>query len=137
MITSEIIGYEEDSLKNIIIWICFKDNSGEEIPFRRNGEILIYEGKKAWPLYSIYQNFLEKDLTQIEKWIRINVEHQIENIVQEEAKIVRNPLVQVELENLIGTVFFGDSVEIPIDPDVTGVDTGTVILKDDGSYTVI
>ena len=137
MIEAELISIEYDQRKNIIVWICFKDD-GVELPFYRGAELLIREGKKVWPLMATYQNFLGKTRPQILQWIKVNVEGQIGNIIKEKVKDQINSEIEgADLSQLIGQTISKDFVIIELDLDNDGVTETTVQLNSDGTYQVI
>lgn len=130
-ITAEIIEIQEtpDILKNIIIWVCFKDGDGIEIPFDQGGQPVIIQGKNCWPLYGRYENFLGKTDAQILEWIRVNVEHQIGNIIQAIAKpVINQSLIGTILPKLVSTKFSKESVTLDLDGII-------VTIKPDGTVT--
>lgn len=113
-ITGEIVGMKEtdDAQRNIIIWVCFKNN-GIEIPFYLNETLLEVNGKKVWPLYSQFLNFAGRSAAEIHDWVKINIEHQIGNLIKEAAKsVINDSLVKTNLPKLVGTVFSKDFVVI-------------------------
>lgn len=138
MITGEIVGVEQtqDAQKNIIIWICFSQG-GIEIPFYRGAELLLKDGKKVWPLYARWENFLGKTPEMIQKWIQINVEYQIGNIIKEiNSKDALNVEFIAAIDKLKGVKFSSDNVTIPVDTICAGVDNAFIELKSDATYTV-
>ena len=137
MITAELLGIEEDERRNILIWVCFTKD-GVEIPFYRGANLLEYGGKKAWILYATWQNFLNKTQTQRLQWIKINVEHQIGNIIKGIVSLDSFvDEVKTQLIPFIGQTIQKDNVELSVDLDNDGVTDATLILKDDGTYSVI
>jgi len=131
VITAEIIDVQEttDKMKNIIIWVCFKDEGGNEIPFDQDGQPVIIKGKSCWPLYSRFENFIGKTDIQIEEWVKINIEHQIGNIIQAMAKPSINQfLVSTTLLKIVGKTFSKKDVTLDLD----GI---SVTIKPDGVVT--
>jgi len=137
MITAELVSAEEiqDPRKNMVIWVAFKKD-GVEIPFYRGTELLIRDGKKVWPLYSRFENFLGKTLSQVIAWIKANVEEQIGNIIKEESKTLLNNNLMQQLNTLAGTTIQKDFVGFEIDKDNDGVIDSIITLKDDGTFTI-
>lgn len=135
MIKAEIVGYERDPRDNMIIWVCFSENN-IEIPFHQGIEILKYSGHKVWPLVARFQNFIGKTQTQINEWIRINIESQIGNIIQAKNTDKLNKEIEVVFDKLIGTTFQKDTVEIEADFNNDGIFEAVLMLKSDGTYTV-
>lgn len=137
MITAELLGTSRDNLKNILIWVCFSKD-GVEIEFYGAEGLLTFNGRKAWPLVARYENFTGKTAAQRLQWIRVNVEHQIGNIIREivtkEALVSQ---VETQLTSLVGQTIQKDSITFPADLDNDGVQEAMVTLKDDGIYTVI
>jgi hypothetical protein len=138
MIYGEIVGVEQtqDAQKNIIIWISFTQD-GIEIPFYRGADLLVKDRKKVWPLYARFENFLGKTPEMIQKWIQINVEAQIGNIIKEiNSKEILNASFITAIDKLKGVKFSADKVSIPVDTICAGENNTTIELKSDGTYLV-
>jgi hypothetical protein len=134
MITGEIVGVEQtqDAQKNIIIWICFTQD-GQEIQLSSK----TVGGRKAWPLYARFENFLGKTPEMIQKWIQINVEAQIGNIIKEmNCKEAMNAEMMTAIQKMVGVQFSSAKVAILVDPLCSGTPTATIELSDDGTYQV-
>lgn len=137
MIIAELLGIEEDPRKNLIIWVAFSKD-GIDFEFYRGSELLIYNNRKAWPLYAMWQNFLSKSPSQRLQWIKINVEDQIGNIIKEiVAKNKLNTEVKTQLVPLIGQTIQKESITVEVDLNNDGMVDAVITLKDDGTYTVI
>lgn len=136
MITAELLGTSRDTNQNIIIWIAFSKD-GTPIEFFNGAALILYNGRKAWPLYAAFQNFDGKTAAQRLAWIRINVEHQIGNIIKGmigiEAFVSR---VEAQLASLVGQTIQKDSFTQQVDLNNDGVMDATITYKDDGTYTV-
>lgn len=134
MITGKIIAIEEDQLRNIIIWICFTQDS-KEIPFYRNAELLERDGHKVWPLYAIYENFLGRTQAERVEWIKINIEHQIGNLIKEQFKSQNIPMIENLKKDCVTLTVEKDSQEIELYS--RGVVDKIATIKTDGTYTIV
>jgi hypothetical protein len=81
-------------------------------------------------------NFLGMTVEEISEWIRINVEHQIGNLIQERSKTVINDEFVKAIE-LMKTekIFQTDKVQIEMTPSLVLAEGYTVTLNADGTYT--
>jgi hypothetical protein len=138
MIYGEIVDVEQtqDAQKNIIIWVCFTQNS-VEIPFYKGAELQERNGRKVWPLYSRWESFIGKSPEIIQKWIQINVEYQIGNIIKEiNCKEALNLEMVNAIKQMVGVQFSSEKVQIPVDTICAGIENAIVELKEDGTYMV-
>jgi len=124
MITGRIVKAEEskDGRQNIAITVEFSEDGVVIVP--------------SWTLWAQYANFLGMTVEEISEWIRINVEHQIGNLIQERSKTVINDEFIKAIE-LMKTekIFQTDKVQIEMTPSLVLAEGYTVTLNADGTYT--
>ena len=133
MINAEVIDVEEMPDKNIAIWVAFRDNAGQDIPFWNGSELLIRNGRKVWLLWCQLQNFLTMTDAEKQTWVDKNIEYQFTNVIPVCAKAAANADCITDLKRLVvGRTYQKDSVEVSV--GINGTGDRTVILKDDGTY---
>jgi hypothetical protein len=138
MVTGKVVCIEQsnDLNKNLIIWVEFTQDK-TPIPFVSGGSVLTRNGVPVWPLYARYENFIGKDAAAVQKWVQVNVEYQIGNIIREQlTKEILNTESLVALEKMVGQEFSSDTVDIPVDTLASGTNDAVISLKADGSYLV-
>lgn len=124
MITGKILRTEEstDGRKNIKIIIEFSED----------GEIIVPE----WILWAKFENFLGMTQTQISEWIRLNIEHQIGNLILAKNRELLNVYVMDTIAKLTNTEFSKDSVDVTIEANQLIPVSYVVTISDDGIITV-
>lgn len=139
MITAEIIDVDEDNIKNLVIWVSFK-NDGVEYIWNTVNEnhistTLIRKGRNVWPLYAGLHNFLGKTEEEKTRWIQLNIEAQIGNLIKEKVKPAINPEVISNIKGRVGMTFSKDTVDVEIKISDTA-EKRTIAVKDDGTWVV-
>lgn len=135
MIKAEILGTSRsaDGYQNILVWFAFsKDGKDLASP-----DGLSFKGRPAWKYVSRMENFLGMSREQKQKFLEINVKHQIGNIIRE--VIAKETLVQsveADLADLVGVTFEADEVSYQADLNNDREIDATVTIKDDGTYRV-
>lgn len=124
MITGRILRTEEsaDGRQNIKIIVEFSED----------GKVIVPE----WTLWAQFRNFIGLTAAEIAEWIRVNVEYQIGNLIQERSKTILNSEFIAAIEKLkTKKIFQKDSVMIEREASVVIAEAFTVTLNSDGTYT--
>lgn len=133
MITGVVIAIEEEN-GNIVIWVCFTDDGGNEVPFYRGPALCVKEGHNVWPLYATYENFIGRTQEERIEWVRINVEFQACQIIKEKAKVCISGLVDDLLIDLKDFSVSKETCEIPLYKN--GSVDKVAIISPDGVFSV-
>lgn len=124
MITGRVLRTEEstDGRENIRIIVEFSED----------GKVIVSE----WTLWAQWSNFIGRTADEISEWIRVNIEHQIGNLIKAKARKALNTEYMTAIEQMKETkVYETDQVVVPVEASLTIVEPYNVTLKDDGSYT--
>jgi hypothetical protein len=126
MISGKIMAVEKanDVYENLIIWICFTDDTGKEFPFYRGGTLLEKDGHNVWPLMCRWENFVGKTALEIDAWVKANIESQAENVIKALARPVFNTaILKDDLLVLVGKIYTKSDAKV----------SETIAIKEDGT----
>ena len=123
MITGRILRVEEstDGRQNIKIIVEFSED----------GKVIVPE----WTLWAQFGNFLGLTAAEISEWIRLNIEHQIGNLIQARSKTTLNAEFMAAIDKLKATTFQTDKVVLPVGTNKVVLEPYNVTLNADGTYT--
>lgn len=124
MITGRVLRTEEstDGRENIRIIVEFSED----------GKIIVPE----WTLWAQWSNFIGRTAEEIAAWIRVNVEHQIGNLIIAKNRKALNANFMSAIETLKSEAIFDkDDVTVQVEPSLTISTPYNVTLKSDGTYT--
>lgn len=123
MITGKVLRTEEDTKRGAIRII---------VEFSEDSMVIVPE----WILWAQWENFIGRTADEISEWIRVNIEHQIGNLIKARARHDLNSEFMAAIEQMKETkVYEIDQVLVPVGTSLTIAEPYTVTIKDDGTYT--
>lgn len=134
MITGKIQKTEEskDGNRNIVIYVNFYED----------GKLIV----ENWPLYARFENFLGMDKEQMSKWISVNIELQIGNLIKAKNQAAINATLMGVIESLTDREYQVDKVNITMSgngfaavvmPEFAITTPYTVTLSQDGTVSTV
>lgn len=124
MITGRILRTEEttDGLGNIVIVVEYSDD----------GKVIVPE----WTYRINFQQLIGMTSDEISEFLRINIEHQIGNLIKAKLRSAINANLKSAIESLKGVkIYQTDKVEIPMEASKVITTPYIVTLNADGTIT--
>ena len=136
MVQAELVHVEEGTNNNITLWVNFKVDGVDTIWLDKNKQPLIRNGKNVWPYTMGWWNLSGKTNQQILQWIKVNIEHQCDNLIKKKYREVTvDSTISTKLINLVGTTLTKETATIDMDTNNDGTKDLRIELSTDGTYT--